>query len=110
MAKYNPELYVLKAQLCKTFSDPKRLLIIEELRAGEKSVGDLVQTLTVPQAVVSRHLAILRDRGVVKYRREGANIYYSLTDLKICDACDLVHQILLNQIAKNRELAERLAH
>ncbi len=110
MAKYNSELYVLKAQLCKTFSDPKRLLIIEELRAGEKSVGDLVQTLAVPQAVVSRHLAILRDRGVVKSRREGANVYYRLSDPKICDACDLVHQILLNQIAKNRELAERLAH
>jgi len=105
---YEPELYRLKAELCKTFADPKRLIIIEELRQGEKAVGDLAQTLAISQAVVSRHLAILRERGVVKTRREGTNIYYSLSDPRICEACDLVHQILLNQIAKSKELAERL--
>lgn len=106
--QYEPELYHLKAELCKTFADPKRLVIIEELREGEKAVGDLAQTLGISQAVVSRHLAILRERGVVKARREGTNVYYSLSDPRICEACDLVHQILLNQIAKSKELAERL--
>jgi ArsR family transcriptional regulator len=106
--QYEPELYHLKAELCKTFADPKRLIIIEELRQGEKAVGDLAHTLVIAQAVVSRHLAILRERGVVKARREGTNVYYSLTDPRICEACDLVHQILLNQIAKSKELAERL--
>lgn len=102
------ELYKLKAELCKTFADSRRLIIIEELRHSEKSVGDLVQALAVPQAAVSRHLALLRDRGVVNSRREGTNVYYSLTDPKICEACDLVHDILLNQIEKNRKLTERL--
>ncbi len=106
--QYNMELYKLKAELCKTFADPNRLIIINELRSGEKLVGDLVQTLGIPQAVVSRHLAILRSRGAVRPRRKGINVYYSLTDPKICEACDLVHGILLNQIEKNRELAERL--
>ena len=106
--QYEPELYRLKAELCKTFADPKRLIIIEELRQGEKAVGNLAQTLGISQAVVSRHLAILRERGVAKTRREGTNVYYSLTDPRICEACDLVHQILLNQIARSKELAERL--
>lgn len=108
MSQYNLELYKLRAELCKTFSDPRRLIIIDELRGGEKSVGELVNVLEVPQAVVSRHLAILRDKGVVTTRREGTNIYYRLVDLKIIEACDLVHEILLNQIKKTRELAERL--
>lgn len=108
VTQYNPELYKLKAELCKTFSDPKRLFIIEELGSAEKAVGDLAQVLHVPQAVVSRHLAILRDRGIVKARREGTTVYYSLTDPRICEACHLVHEILLNQMEKNRELAERL--
>ncbi|MFC2069226.1 ArsR/SmtB family transcription factor [Chloroflexota bacterium] len=106
--QYNTELYKLKAELCKTFSDPKRLIIINELHCGEKLVGDLAKTLQIPQAVVSRHLAILRNKGVVTPRREGTSVYYSLTDTRIFEACDLVHQVLLNNLEKNRELAERL--
>jgi ArsR family transcriptional regulator len=106
--QYDSELYKLKAALCKTFSNSKRLIIIEELRGGERSVGDLVQTLKIPQAAVSRHLAILRERGVVQPRRKGTNVYYRLTDPKICEACDLVHDILLRQIEKSRQLAKRL--
>jgi DNA-binding transcriptional ArsR family regulator len=106
--KYNLELYRQKAELCKTFSDPTRLMIISELRSGEKSVGELVEALQSPQAVISRHLAVLRDRGVVKARREGVSRYYSLTNLKIINACDLVHEILLEQAANNREIADKL--
>jgi len=106
--EYSSELYTLKAELCKTFADPKRLMIISELRNGECTVGDLAVAICAPQAIVSRHLALLRDRGVVKPRREGNNVYYSLTDPQIMAACDMMHQILLNQIEKNKELAERL--
>lgn len=105
--KYNLELYRQKAELCKTFSDPTRLMIISELRGGEKSVGELVETLQSPQAVISRHLAVLRHGGVVKARREGVSVYYSLTNLKIVNACDIVHQILLEQAADKREMADK---
>jgi ArsR family transcriptional regulator len=108
LARHNLELYSLKAELCKTFADAKRLIIIDELRQGETTVGELARVLEFPQAVVSRNLAILRDKGVVQFRREGTSVYYSLSDPKIGDACDMVHQILLDQIEKNRELAERL--
>jgi ArsR family transcriptional regulator, virulence genes transcriptional regulator len=106
--KYNIELYKLKAELCKTFSDPKRLMIIDELRNGEKSVGDIAQSINLYQAAVSRELSILRDRGVVKPRREGTSIYYSLTNPKICEACDLVRDILLQQIEINSKHSEKL--
>ena len=102
------ELYKLKAELCKTFADPKRLMIISELRHGERTVGHLAQVLPAPQAVVSRHLAVLRSRGIVATRRQGVNVYYRLSDAKIADACDIVHEILLEQVAKNREIAEKL--
>ena len=108
LAKYNLELYKLKARLCKTFTDPRRLMIIQELREGEKSVGDIQTALEVPQTAVSRHLAILRETGVVQTRREGTNIYYRLTDPKICEACDIVHDILINQMETSRDLAKKL--
>ena len=108
LSRHNLELYALKAELCKTFADPKRLIIIDELRQGETTVGELAREVEFPQAVVSRHLAILRDKGVVQFRREGTSVYYSLSDPKIGDACNMVHQVLLDQIEKNRELAARL--
>jgi len=107
---YDTELYSLKAELCKTFADPKRLMIIEELQAGERSVGELAKGLSVPHAVASRHLAVLRERGAVKSRRDGTNIYYSLTDPRIGEACQLVHQVLMGMMERNRELAEKIIH
>lgn len=106
--EYNEEFFKLKAELCKTFSDPKRLMIINGLRNGEKSVSDLVNMLQVPQAVISRHLAVLRGKGIVSARREGVNIFYSLTNARIVDACDIVQEILLDQVARNRDLADKL--
>ena len=112
MSQYNLESYELKAELCKAFSDPNRLIIINELRSGEKSVGELAQALQKSQAVVSRNLAILRNRGVVTSRREGIIVYYRLTDLKIVEACDIIHQVLLDilrdNLEKRRELAEKV--
>jgi ArsR family transcriptional regulator, virulence genes transcriptional regulator len=107
-SQYNIELYRMKAELCKTFADPTRLMIISELLTGEKVVGNLVETLGLPQPLVSRHLAVLRERGIVVSRREGASVYYRLSDPKIVEACDLVHNILLNQIANNRKFADSL--
>jgi len=108
LVRHNLELYALKAELCKTFADAKRLIIIDELRAGEMTVGDLARILELPQAVVSRNLAILRDKGVVQFRREGTSVYYSLSDPKIGEACEMVHEILMEQMEKNRQLAERI--
>ena len=67
-----------------------------------------MEVLQSPQSVVSRHLAVLRSRGVVETRRDGVCIYYSLANLKIVDACDIVHEVLLEQIAKNRAIADKL--
>jgi DNA-binding transcriptional ArsR family regulator len=105
---HDSEMFKLKAELCKTFTDAKRLAIINELRSGEKLVGELAEALKIPHAVASRNLSLLRNRGVVRPRRQGRNVYYRLADPKIVEACDLIHQVLLNSLTKNRELAERL--
>jgi len=102
------ELFRLKARLCKTFADPTRLMIINVLRSGEKTVGQIQSALGLLQPVASRHLALLRERGVVKARRNGTNVIYSLSDPKIIAACDMMHNILLSQMAKDKDAAERL--
>jgi DNA-binding transcriptional ArsR family regulator len=102
------QLFRLQAEICKTMADSKRLMILHELRDAEISVGQLVSNLDLPQANVSQHLAILRERGIVTARREGTSVYYSLANPKIGQACDLVQEVLADQLAKNQALANSL--
>jgi ArsR family transcriptional regulator len=104
----NIQLFELQANICKGFSDPKRLLIIHELRTGEKSVGQLGSALEVSQPNISQHLSILREHGLVTTRREGTTVYYSLTSPKIAEACDLVRGVLAEQLQRNQELVNSL--
>ena len=83
-------------------------MIISVLRDGEKGVSELVNILNVQQAVISRHLSILREHGLVTARRNGTNVYYSLGDSRISDACALMDEVLLAQMKKNIQLSEKL--
>ncbi|MFC1900395.1 ArsR/SmtB family transcription factor [Chloroflexota bacterium] len=104
----NIQIFELQASICKSLSDSKRLLIIHELRTGEKSVGQLTDALEVSQPNMSRHLSILRESGLVVTRRAGTTIYYSLTSPKIVEACDIVRGVLTERLQKNQELAKSL--
>jgi DNA-binding transcriptional ArsR family regulator len=88
------EIYELYARVCKAIADGKRLSIINELRDGPRTVGELAAALGVPQANVSQHLAVLRDRGIVTARRSGSSISYSLTSQKVVQAVDLLYEFM----------------
>ena len=88
------ELNQLHASVCKGLADPKRLLIINALRDGEMSVGEICDELHLPQANVSQHLAIMRDRGLVNARKDGQFVFYSLTTMKIIEAVDLLREVM----------------
>ena len=68
------EIHELHARICKAIADPKRLLIINELRHGPLTVGELSDALQISQSNCSQHLAILRDRGVVTAERSGTSV------------------------------------
>ena len=97
----------LQAELCKALADSKCLLIIRELRSGERTVGELTETLGLKQSNTSQHLAILRRIGVISPRREGNTVYYKLVSPKIAEACDLVHEVIAEQL-QNRQLLSSL--
>jgi len=94
------KLYEKHAALCETLANPKRLEILSLLREGEKTVGDLAKEMGIPQPNLSQHLAILRDRGIVAARKEGVNSYYSIANPKIIQACDLIREVLYEQLAE----------
>ncbi len=104
--KVAAELHELHARVCKAIADPKRLLIINELRHGEMTVGELCDALGFSQSNTSQHLAILRERGVVTARRSGLNVHYSLRGQKVVQAVDLLRQFLTEELADHAALVE----
>jgi len=102
------KIFEMHAEICKVFTSPKRLEIISLLRDGEKTVNELAEEANVLQANISQHLTVLRRNNVVTTRREGANVYYKLANPKILQACDLIRDILLEQLEENEKLAERM--
>lgn len=73
----------IKAKLFRGFSDPSRLRIVEVLRGGGKSVGELVKQTGLSQSNVSNHLRCLSDCDLVTSRREGRYVFYRLSDPRI---------------------------
>ncbi|MEX2355923.1 MAG: metalloregulator ArsR/SmtB family transcription factor [Thermaerobacterales bacterium] len=73
----------LKVKFLRGFADRTRLAILETLRQGEKSVGELVAATGASQSNVSQHLACLKGCGIVHSRQEGRFSYYSLRDSEI---------------------------
>jgi ArsR family transcriptional regulator, virulence genes transcriptional regulator len=99
------EIYRLHAEFCKALSDANRLLIITELSRGELPVNELTRRLGLRQSNVSKHLAFMRESGLVNTRREGASIYYSLSDPRIFEAISLLRSVQSEVLEKRRKLA-----
>ena len=91
-------IFEMQANICKVFSHPKRLEILCELKSGEKSFGELQDTTSLSKANLSQHLSILRERGVINARRESQHMYFSVANPKITQACELMHEVLCEQI------------
>jgi len=91
------QLFELHAKLLKALSHPRRLEVVNLLRDQELCVSDIYEMLDLPQANISQHLMILRDEGILKTKREGKQILYSLANPKIIAASDLLREVLADQ-------------
>jgi ArsR family transcriptional regulator len=100
MRASNDEIFRLHANVCKGLGDPKRLLIINALRDGERSVSDICEELGIPQANISQHLSILRDKGLVKARKDGQRVHYTLSSPRIVEAMDLLRQVMVESFGE----------
>lgn len=99
-------VYDLHERMCKAIADPKRLLILESLRHGARSVGEIADFLGISQPNTSQHLAILRERSIVTAERRGTVVFYSLTSPRILEALDMLREFMLAHPAgENGEMA-----
>lgn len=86
--------YCLHSEMCKTLANAKRQMIMNALRDGEASVGEIAESTGIPQATLSQHLSLMRTRGVVIARRDGTRVFYALANPKILQAFDLITEVM----------------
>jgi len=102
------ELYEIHAEMCKVFSNPTRLEILNLLREKELSVTELIVKTKLSQANISQHLSIMKSKGIVASNRKGKNIYYKLTNPKIIKAFDIIREVLTERLKKNGIIVKEL--
>jgi DNA-binding transcriptional ArsR family regulator len=100
------EINQLHAEICAGLADPKRILILYALHEKPRSVNELVELLDLSQPMVSRHLKVLRERGMVITNRIGATVEYSLADERLIEALDLLRSVLANKLKSQAALAD----
>jgi DNA-binding transcriptional ArsR family regulator len=99
------EINQLHAEFCAGLADPKRLLILYTLFENPRTVNELVAILKISQSAVSRHLKVLRERGMVIAVRSGATVEYSLADPRLIQALDLLRAVMRDHLSHHAELA-----
>ena len=87
-------LYAVTARFFKGLGDSTRLRILGYLEDGEKSVGEIVDFLGMPQNRVSMHLGCLRWCGYVNTRKDGRYVFYSLGDQRVNEILQLANDLL----------------
>jgi DNA-binding transcriptional ArsR family regulator len=95
----SPELAELIAARLRTIGDPVRIRILDQLRQGELSVGEITERLGTSQQNASKHLGVLLQAGIVGRRKAGTSAFYRVTDASVYELCEQVCGGLQNQIA-----------
>jgi len=102
----NREIFQIHSEVCKTLANPIRLMILAILAKREMSVGEIVEVIGVNLSNISQHLGTLRAKNIVKARKEGQMVFYSLVDKRLIDACNIIRSVLLENMKKRGKLAK----
>ena len=102
-------LYQLKAEFFKTLGHPARIRVLELLsEQREHAVGEMLSEVGIEPANLSQHLAVLRRTGLVATRKEGSNVYYSLTSPRVAELLAVARAILTGVLSGQVELLEEM--
>jgi ArsR family transcriptional regulator len=100
------EITALHAGICSALADPRRILLLYALNERPRNVSELARELGISQPTASRHLNLLRERGLVTAKREGQSVVNSLADQRIIQALDLLREVLASNLQGQAALAE----
>jgi ArsR family transcriptional regulator len=101
-------LQAFKAEFFKTLGHPVRIRILESLVGRERSVQDLQQALDLGQPIVSQHLAALRAKNIVKARKEGTTVWYTISVASIAELLAIARRIFDSQLIDSQTMLREL--
>jgi len=102
------EIIQLEADFCAALSEPTRIFILYALNDQPLNVTEITNELGIPQPTTSRHLKILRERGLVYTERQGTVITYHLADERIIQALDLLRATMRDRMTHRANLINEL--
>ena len=102
------EIIQLQADFCSALSDSTRIIILYPLNESPLNVTELTNELTLPQPSISRHLKVLRERGLVVPERQGTVITYHLADDRNIQAMDLLRSAMRDRLTQRASLVNEL--
>lgn len=100
------EVTQLHADICSALADPRRILLLYAISQSPRNVSALAKNIGISQPAASRHLKILRDRGLVHAVRHGASVEYNLSDERLIEALDLLRMVLRDRLAYRASLMD----
>jgi ArsR family transcriptional regulator len=101
------EVSQLEADLCFALADSTRILILYALDEKARNVTEIGNMLGCTQPTTSRHLKILRERGLVHTKRQGTKITYYLSDRRIIKALDILRSVLRDRLTHRASLIKK---
>ena len=101
-------IYMLKSDFFRVLGHPARIKILELLRDGERSVGELQAALVLDSSGTSQHLAALKRHGLLESRRERTSVYYRVRDPRLFQLLETARQILTSSLAETSSLLDEL--
>ncbi|MBI5888352.1 MAG: winged helix-turn-helix transcriptional regulator [Deltaproteobacteria bacterium] len=104
----NKEIYAIHAGICQCLANPKRLEIINTLRDKEMAASSIAGIVGISKANMSQHLAMMRNKGILRSRRVGVNIYYAIENPKVIQACDIMREVLFDYLNKRQRLTKKM--
>jgi len=102
------DLRRFKAEIFQALAHPTRIAIVEALRGGEMSAGQLIGQLGLEQANASQHFAVLRTKQVIINRKEGNQVFYSLRDPALVEVLDILKRYFYSQLSETMSMLKEI--
>ncbi len=101
-------IFELHADVCKALGHPLRIEVIDTLQDREMCFTDILDITGGSKSNLSQHLSVMTKKGILKSRRDGQNIYFSLASKKVAQACRLMREVLIDNLKKHTKILEKI--
>jgi ArsR family transcriptional regulator len=97
----------MQSEMYKSFANPHRLMIISLLKEKELNATQLTDRVKISKANLSQHMSLLTSSGIVKARKEGNNVYYSLSGKLVLQACNIMEELMMETVKREHDKIKR---